>query len=110
MHELSITRSLIAIVAEKASGRRVLRVKLELGRLCGLVPESLRFCFDLCAQGTSVDGAHLEILDVAGRGQCCACGGEHPLQMPIGCCPGCGSPTLKIVAGEELNILEMEVL
>ena len=110
MHEVGVTRSIVAMVTEQASGHRVTRVKVELGRLCGLAPEALRFCFDLCTHGTLVDGAQLDIVEVDGLGQCSACGAQHRLEIPMGCCPSCGEPALTIVAGEELTIREMEVL
>ena len=67
MHELSITRNVVAIVSERAVGQRVTRVRLEIGRLSAVVPDSIRFCFDICAQGTPLEGAALEIVESAGR-------------------------------------------
>ncbi len=52
MHELGITRSIVGIVAERAGGQKVLRVSVEVGRLSGLLPEAIRFCFDICAKDT----------------------------------------------------------
>ena len=67
MHELSITRNVVAIVSERAQGQRVTRVRLEIGRLSAVVPDSIRFCFDICAQGTPLEGAELEIVESAGQ-------------------------------------------
>ena len=67
MHELSITRNVVAIVSERAAGQRVTRVRLEIGRLSAVVPDSIRFCFDICAQGTPLEGAELEIVESAGQ-------------------------------------------
>ncbi len=67
MHELSITRNVVAIVSERAEGQRVTRVRLEIGRLSAVVPDSIRFCFDICAQGTPLAGAELEIIESAGQ-------------------------------------------
>ena len=67
MHELSITRNVVAIVSERAVGQRVTRVRLEIGRLSAVVPDSIRFCFDICAQGTPLAGAELEIVESAGQ-------------------------------------------
>ena len=67
MHELSITRNVVAIVSERAVGQRVTRVRLEIGRLSAVVPDSIRFCFDICAQGTPLEGAELEIVESAGQ-------------------------------------------
>ena len=67
MHELSITRNVVAIVSERAVGQRVTRVRLEIGRLSAVVPDSIRFCFDICAQGTPLEGAELEIVESGGQ-------------------------------------------
>ena len=57
MHELGITRNVVSIVSERAAGQKVLRVTLEVGRLSGMLSDAIRFCFDICAKGTSLDGA-----------------------------------------------------
>jgi hydrogenase nickel incorporation protein HypA/HybF len=108
MHELGITRSIVSIVAERAGGQKVLRVTVEVGRLSGLLPESIRFCFDICAKDTPLEGALLQIVEVEGRGLCSACGAEPVLTAPLGRCPVCQAPTLSVVAGTELKIKEME--
>ncbi len=66
MHELSITRNIVAIVAEAAEGRRVRQVTLEIGKLAGVEPDAIAFCFDVVAKGTVLDGARLEILRLSG--------------------------------------------
>ncbi len=109
MHELSVTRSVVAIVSEHAQGQKVLAVTLEIGQLSGMLPEAIRFCFDVCSQGTPLDGASLQIIEVEGRGRCSACGAEPVLSMPLGRCPVCREPSLHIVAGTELKIKQMEV-
>ena len=109
MHELSITRSIVATVAERAVGMRVTRVRVEIGRLSAVMPDAVRFCFDVCAAGTVLEGAALEIVEVGGVGQCSDCGAQLPLAVPAGRCPACGGARLRIVAGSELIIKEMEV-
>jgi hydrogenase nickel incorporation protein HypA/HybF len=109
VHELSITRNVVAIVAERALGQKVTRVRLEIGRLSAVVPDAVRFCFDICAQGTPLEGAELEIVEIAGRGLCSACGEESVLAVPAGRCSACGAACLSVIAGEELKIREMEV-
>ena len=61
MHELGITRNVVAICAEQSGGARVTRVRLEIGKQAGVLAQSIRFCFDICAQGTLV-GLHLFLL------------------------------------------------
>ena len=108
MHELGITRSVVAICSERALGVPVKRVTLEIGKLSAVLPESVRFCFDICAKGTPLEGALLEIIEVPGGALCRDCGAEVPLDQLFGRC-GCGSANLELVAGEELKIKEMEV-
>jgi hydrogenase nickel incorporation protein HypA/HybF len=109
MHELGITRSVVAIVSEQAHGQKVLGVTLEVGRLSGMLPEAIRFCFDVCSLGTPLEGATLEIIEVEGRGRCSACGAELVMSIPLGRCPVCREPSLQMVAGTELKIKQMEV-
>ena len=109
MHELGITRSVVGIVSERARGQKVLRVTLEVGKLSGLLPDAIRFCYDICAQGTPLEGSTLDIIDIEGRGLCSACGAEPVMAIPVGRCPICREPSLRIVAGTELKIKDMEV-
>lgn len=108
MHELSITRSIVAICSERAMGAQVRRVTVEVGKLSAVMPESLKFCFDVCTRGTLLEGARLDIVETPGRARCNACGDEVELARPAGRC-ACGSADLRLIGGEELNIREMEV-
>lgn len=109
MHEFAITQNIVAIATSHAQGMPVLRVTLEIGKLSAIMPEAIQFCFDVCAQGTPVEGATLTIVEIPGRAQCNDCGGEMATDQPFGICGHCGSPHLTIIAGEELKIKELEV-
>jgi hydrogenase nickel incorporation protein HypA/HybF len=67
MHELSITSNIVAIVGEAAKGRRVVRVVLEVGKLAGVMPDAIAFCFEVVSSDTPVQGAELSILEVEGN-------------------------------------------
>lgn len=108
MHELGITQEVVAIAAEAARGRNVLRVVLEIGKLSGVLPDAVRFCFGPCAEGTVVEGAVLEIVETPGRGRCRACGGEVALESVLGRC-SCGCTDLEWRAGDELRVRELEL-
>ena len=109
MHELAIVEEIIAIVAERTSGARVGRIVVEIGLLCAVMPEAMRFCFDLATAGTLADGASLEIVEIPGQGRCRACGADVVLERPFGRC-ACGSTDLDWLAGEELRIKEVELV
>ncbi|MEM7590210.1 MAG: hydrogenase maturation nickel metallochaperone HypA [Cyanobacteria bacterium P01_A01_bin.83] len=108
MHELGITRNIVAIVSENAKGIPVSKVTLEIGKLSAIMPDAIRFCFDVCCKGTVLEGATLEIIEIPGFASCCSCGAEIYLDQPFGICDRCGSMELKILRGEELNIKSME--
>jgi hydrogenase nickel incorporation protein HypA/HybF len=61
MHELALTREIVAIVCGAAHDRRVHKVTLEIGRRSGVMPEAIEFCFEAVAQGTLAAGAQLAI-------------------------------------------------
>ena len=108
MHELGIALQVVDALAERAAGARVTRVVLEVGMLTAVLPDSLRFCFELATEGTSVHGATLEIIERPGRARCVACSRELELRRPYGRC-ACGGSELEWLSGEELRIFEMEV-
>ena len=66
MHEFGITRNIVAIVGEAAAGRKVVRITLEIGALAGVQAEAIAFCFGALAQGTTVEGAALDIVTSPG--------------------------------------------
>ncbi len=107
MHELSLATAVVDACAERAAGARVLRVRVEIGQLAAVLPDSLRFCFEVCARGTAVEGAELEILETPGRAVCDSCGGGVALSSPFGRCD-CGG-LLRVVSGEELRVKDMEI-
>lgn len=108
MHELAIGQSIVTAVTERLGEERVRRLVLEVGQLSGVVPDALRFCFDLCTRDTPVEGAELEIREIPGRARCGDCGREVEMESPFGVC-GCGSPSLDVLCGRELRIKEVEV-
>jgi hydrogenase nickel incorporation protein HypA/HybF len=108
MHELGIVQEVIAVVTDRAAGARVTRVVLEIGKLSAVLPDAVRFCFDLVAEGTAAEGAVLEIIETPGRARCRACGAGLTLDRPFGRC-ACGGSDLEWLSGEELKIKEMEV-
>lgn len=108
MHEMALTRDLVSLIADHCAGRRVTRVVLEVGKLSAVVPDAFRFCFELCAAGTPAEGAELEILEPAGRARCRECERELALNSIFDCC-SCGSLSLELLSGEQLQLREVEV-
>jgi hydrogenase nickel incorporation protein HypA/HybF len=108
VHELSICQGIVDSVCEAVPEGKVLGVTVEIGRLSGVVPDAVRFCFDACTRGTRVEGARLDIVDVPGRGRCGSCERALDVDALVMRCP-CGNPFLEILRGRELRIRSVEV-
>lgn len=108
MHELALAESLVDLILERTEGSRVQVVRLEVGKMTMVVPEALRFCFEVASKGTPLEVADLEILEVEGRGKCRTCMGEVALAGAVAFCP-CGSSDVEILGGNELLLKEVEV-
>jgi hydrogenase nickel incorporation protein HypA/HybF len=108
VHELSITESVVAAVSEHVGDTTLLSLTLEIGALSGVVPDSVRFCFELCALGTPCEGARLDIVDIPGTARCRDCDAEIELPDQIALCP-CGSANLEITGGRQLRIRCLEI-
>lgn len=108
MHELAITESVVSTVAERFAAATVVRVRLAIGKLSGVEPDAVRFCFDVCVQGTPLAGAQLDIVETPGQGWCGHCGSAVEMSEIIGRC-ACGNGDLQLVSGRELLITEVEV-
>ncbi len=108
MHELALTRTIIATAAEAARGQRVARVTLVIGALSGVSAAAVSFAFDAVAPGTALAGAALDIVEPAGHARCDECGAEFATPDLLTRC-ACGSYALTRLAGEELLVQSIEL-
>jgi hydrogenase nickel incorporation protein HypA/HybF len=108
MHELGITQEIVAIAAGYARDTKVRRIVVEIGRLTAVLPDAVRFCFDVCAEGTAAEGATLDIVEIPARARCRRCADEQTLDRPFGFCR-CGSSDFDWLSGEELRVRTVEV-
>jgi hydrogenase nickel incorporation protein HypA/HybF len=108
MHELAIAQSVVAAVCDRAAGRPVHSVKIHVGALTAVVPEAMRFCFEVVVEGTVAEGARLDIERRPAAGHCRDCGADIAIADLILLCP-CGSADVEVTAGRELQIVSMEV-
>lgn len=109
MHELAIAESVVEAVLERTADRRVTTVRLQVGRLSGVVPDALTFCFELAASGTALEGTALQIEQRTGRAHCRGCDRDFDVEDLILLCD-CGSADVEVLAGRELNVMSVEVV
>lgn len=66
MHELLLMEEVCAAAASACAGERVHVVRLLVGRESDASRCTLRTCFEICATGTPLDGARLDIVETEG--------------------------------------------
>jgi len=112
MHELSVAQGIVDIIGQyvpPAQHRSVRVVRVRVGDLAGVVPDSLAFCFTAVTAGTPMAGALLEIEHVPFTIRCNACGSESTTEPGLAICPLCGSTDTRITAGTELQVMTIDV-
>lgn len=117
MHEMSIAMSLLELAeaeARKNGCNRVTRVKVECGELSGIMPDSLRFCFETLVEGTRHKGALLDLVEVPLQLRCPSCGALFESSRPgiaLQACPVCGEIAgHNIEKGRELLLIQLEAI
>ncbi len=112
MHEVSIMEEAVRLALDtaKTSGAdRVTGLRLRVGTLSGVVPEALRFAFDVVCRGTVAEGASLEIESVAAASWCPACRSEFGGKDFYNECPRCHQVSGDLQRGREIEIATVEM-
>ena len=112
MHELSLVEGMLALVEDERRRQNFSRVRticVHVGALGHVEPDALRFCFDAVTRGTIAEGAQLTIVTIPGAGNCSVCHRVVPLDERFAACPLCGNTRVRMTAGDELRLAEMEV-
>ena len=112
MHEMSLAEGILQVIEDYAARehfQKVTQVRLEIGRLSGVEPEALRFCFDAVTRGSIAESAALEILPVAGQAWCFSCGKTVTITEELAQCPNCGGVELTVQGGSEMRIKDLLV-
>ena len=111
MHEVSIMTEALRMAmdaAKSAGATRVLKLRLRIGTLSGVVPEALRFAFDVVVKGTMAQGATLEIETVPAACWCATCQAEFECEKFFNECPRCHDVSGELRRGRELEIADVE--
>jgi hydrogenase nickel incorporation protein HypA/HybF len=113
MHEMGIAMQIIEIASASipmdVPDVHVERVNLKIGKLAAVVPESLRFCFEIASRDTPLAGATLHIDEIPVVARCKACRTEWVINGPVFTCSACNSGQIDILSGRELNIESIEI-
>lgn len=112
MHELAITQSMFDLILDKGQqveAKRVGKINLVIGEMTGVVPDSVRFYFEIISKGSIAEQAALSINIVPAQATCQQCHHTFVLPQFDWTCPECQGNILNISGGNELFLESIEV-
>lgn len=110
MHELSLCRAIADVVRPHAAGRRVEVVRVRVGALRQVIPETLSFCWTLVRDQQQMPDAELELEVVAAEVSCRCCGEVSQIESRFSVrCPKCETGEVSVVRGEEFLVTSVDV-
>ncbi|MCF6237510.1 MAG: hydrogenase maturation nickel metallochaperone HypA [Candidatus Marinimicrobia bacterium] len=112
MHEMSIAMSIVDIAckeAQKDGAKSISVIELDVGKLAGVMVDSLMFCYESVCKGTPAENSKLLVNEVTGMGECLKCHFEFEIDSFMALCPQCESYEVKIKQGRELKLKAVTV-
>jgi hydrogenase nickel incorporation protein HypA/HybF len=110
MHELSICSAIASTAEKHAEGRPVSQVKVRIGHLRQVVPDALQFGWEVVSSTTQLKDAELVIEQVPAIVECLDCGARTTLDLPILACGRCEGFDVKLLSGEELLVVSIDLV
>jgi hydrogenase nickel incorporation protein HypA/HybF len=107
---MSLCHAIAGVVRPHAAGRHVDVVRVQIGALRQVVPESLSFCWTLVRDHEDMPGAELELELLTAEVRCRSCGqcSEITSRWSL-CCPGCESFDVEVLRGDEFLVTSLDV-
>ena len=111
MHEFSLAQGLMSQLlqlAEQNNATRIIKVKVTVGRLSGIVVDSFSFGFETLSRETSLTNrAVLEITESEPVLRCLEC--DFINDPPSSACKECNSTRLMTEGGDDLILTQVEM-
>ncbi len=110
MHELSLCQAIAGVVRPYADGRHIDVVRVKIGALRQVVPESLSFCWGLVRDYEDMPDTKLELEFVTAEVRCRSCARQSAITSQW-CllCPQCESADVEVLHGEEFLVASLDV-
>ena len=112
MHELSIAQSILDIVNQHLPANNtthVKSVKVKIGKLSNVLPDSLQFCFEAITKDSDFEKTQLILNIIPITIKCNDCNKLTEINDYVFSCPSCDSTNINVIAGNDLNIEEIEI-
>lgn len=110
MHELSLCQAIAGVVRPYADGRHVDVVRVRIGALRQVVPESLSFCWSMLRDYEDMPDAELECEFVTAQVRCRSCAQESTITSQWSLlCPHCETADVEVLCGDEFLVTSLDV-
>jgi hydrogenase nickel incorporation protein HypA/HybF len=112
LHEMSIAMNIIDIAckeAKKDGASSISSIELDVGKLSGVMIDSLNFCYESVCKGTLAENSTLSINEVPARANCKKCNCSFEIDSFMALCPECEGYEIEILQGRELKLRAVSV-
>ncbi len=112
MHEMSIAMNIVDIAckeAEKDGANSISNIELDVGKLSGVMIDSLNFCYESVCKGTLAEDSTLLINEIPAQANCKKCDYTFEIDSFMALCPQCDSYEVDILQGRELKLRAISV-
>src|SRR5579875_1103633 len=107
---MSLCQAIAGAVKPYADGRHVDVVRVRIGALRQVVPDSLSFCWTVLRDYADLPDAELELELVAAEVRCRSCGRDSTITSRWALlCPQCDSADVEVLRGDEFLVTSLDV-
>lgn len=107
---MALCQSVADIVKSHAGGRHVNVVRVRIGALRQVVPESLSFCWTMLRDFEDMPDAELELELITAAVRCRSCGQDSEITSSWSLlCPRCGDADVEVLRGDEFLVTSLDV-
>jgi hydrogenase nickel incorporation protein HypA/HybF len=113
MHEISLARGILEIIQQHVLEDdlpRVRSVTVRIGKVSGVVPESLEFAYQALVSDTALSSSSLRWELVPFQIHCNRCLETTQNDSGIAVCENCWSSDTTILSGNELDVMNIELV
>ncbi len=112
MHEIGIMEQTLEIAIQNAQAQnanKIEKITMEIGKISGVVPEALKFAFDVVSKNTIAENATFIINNIPIICYCDSCQQNFYPQEWFFECPNCLEFSNNIIQGKEIKLLSVEI-
>jgi hydrogenase nickel incorporation protein HypA/HybF len=113
MHELYIAECIVKSVAASLPrdlpSDSVREVRVQVGQLDAVIPDTLIFVFDAIKETSGLPNANLSVEQIDVVCRCRACTHEFGIELPVFICPQCGGGDVEVLRGRGILLTGITV-